>query len=140
MRGRRTKGATASAGTTVAVLARWDDHVWDESISANVKLALIDFRNILGVINMDTCKDGEPYFEDFLTTLKVMEEPKIFEPVVWLWICVDKDVELDLRQKIETSAFGEQYTVHYAEYIPAPFERLGAGHLHYRGFAHAIST
>jgi len=43
---------------------------------------------------------------------------------VWLWICGEKEVEVDLHQYIWTTTFGETYVVHYANYEPSLFEHI----------------
>lgn len=50
-------------------LGDWDSGVWDESTASVLKLAIMDFRNVPGVINMGSCKAGTPYFVDFLDNL-----------------------------------------------------------------------
>jgi len=79
-------------------LEMWGDNVWKELPCSMIKLAVVDFGQVLGVINKEEFKDGDPYFVNFLTYLKDDTEPGVTDPEVWLWICGEKDVEVDLQQ------------------------------------------
>ena len=105
-------------------LAKWNAGDWEDSTSLRIGLAVMDFRIILGVINKQISSHDSPYFEDFLETVSGMSEPEAMDPKVWLWICGEKDVEVDLVQFIRVSKYGETYTLYPSEYVPEAMERL----------------
>ena len=53
----------------------WGDHVWDNSMANSIKLALIDFQKIPGVINKEMAPKDVLYFLDFLDMAKKLTDP-----------------------------------------------------------------
>ena len=70
-------------------IGAWGDQVWDESVANSIKLAVMDFWNIPGVINKETAPKDAPYFLDFLDMAKKLMDPHPTDPAVWLWIIGD---------------------------------------------------
>jgi hypothetical protein len=106
-------------------LGDWDAHVWDGVVESGLKMAIIDFRNIPGVIYKGSGAGQASYFDKFLGILEEDKLPSLTDPDLWLWIAGEKDVELDLRGVIRTTTLGTTYTTKYADYIPSAFERIG---------------
>jgi hypothetical protein len=106
-------------------LTNWGARDWDEYVKASIKLAIIDFRNIPGILNKDTAPAEAPYYTDFLDKLKTQKEPSVTDPEAWLWICGDQGVDDDLRAKVRTGVFGQTYVPQYSQYKPIGVERLG---------------
>ena len=52
----------------------------------SIKLTVMDFWNILGVINKEMAPKDAPYFLDFLDMVKKLTDPRPTDPAVWLWI------------------------------------------------------
>ena len=102
-------------------LAPWGNGVWEPE-NVVIKLTLLDFRNIPGVINKETAPKESPYFEEFMGEILRLTDLAATDPVVWLWICGNEDVEDDLRIFMRSNVFGTAYEVTNAEYIPAPVE------------------
>ena len=63
--------------------AEWPSEVWDSS-GVDIKLAVMDFRNILGIINRETAPKESPYFDEFMDDLKQLADPGPTDPEVWL--------------------------------------------------------
>jgi hypothetical protein len=105
-------------------LSCWSPGVWEDGTNESLKLAVMDFRNIPGVINKDTAPADAPYFIEFLDILGEEKEPSLTDPEVWLWITGDKDVDDDLRAYIRNGTLGANYNTHFAQYVPAVVERL----------------
>ncbi len=72
------------------ILSLWGNNVRNDAIGDSLKLALIDFRNILGVINKETAPRDSPYFLAFMDLLMKLDDPCMTDPEVWLWICGDQ--------------------------------------------------
>jgi hypothetical protein len=106
-------------------MGEWDANVWDESVQSRIKMAIMDFRNIPGILNKGSSATDASYFEKFISILDEDAETDLSDPEVWLWIVGEKEVELELRSFIRTSGFGSSYSVRYAEYLPSAFERIG---------------
>jgi hypothetical protein len=106
-------------------LSKWGDGDWDDYVNASIKLAIIDFRNIPGVLNKETAPSDAPYYTDFLEKLKKQSQPALTDPEAWLWICGGEEVDDDLRAEIRTGVMGQTYVPQYSQYKPAGVERLG---------------
>ena len=65
--------------------AEWPSEVRDSS-GVDIKLAVMDFRNIPGIINRETAPKESPYFDEFMDDLKQLADPSSTDPEVWLWI------------------------------------------------------
>jgi len=50
---------------------------WDVANKDSLKLVVIDFQNILGVINKEIAPCDAPYFVDFSKKLKKLEHPAV---------------------------------------------------------------
>jgi len=59
-----------------------------------------------------------------MDALATLTNPEITDLEVWLWICKEKDVELELRNLIRL-LYGATYALYYVDYIPASFEFIG---------------
>ena len=105
-------------------ITTWTNNAWDGDMKDSIKFAVMDFCNIPKIINKETSSRDAPYFVDFLKKIKKLTDPAPTDLDVWLWICGDQDVDDDLRVEIRNGIFGSHYSTHYAEYIPAPVERL----------------
>jgi len=64
-------------------LGNWDQDVWDESISSKIKMVIMDYKNILGIINKNQMKDYQ-YYENFLTLLNKVADLATIDPKMWL--------------------------------------------------------
>ena len=106
-------------------LTKWLDGDWDEYVKASIKLEIIDFRNIPGILNKDTTSVETPYYTDFLEQLIKQNEPAITDPEAWLWITGDQMVDDYLRMEVRTRKLGEVYAPQYSQYKPRAVERLG---------------
>jgi hypothetical protein len=93
-------------------IGEWDTNVWQESTKTSLKMAIMDFQNIPGIINKLKSSDAAPYYENFLGTLETIVDPEVTDPNVWLWICGEKEVELGLCNYIRVSPYGKMFTVH----------------------------
>ena len=100
-------------------IGAWGDQVWDNSMANSIKLAVMDFRNIPGIINKETTPKDALYFLDFLDMAKKLTDLYPTDPAVWLWITGDQEVDNELRIYIRGGDFGATYIPHYVVYIPA---------------------
>jgi hypothetical protein len=96
----------------------WEDHVED------LKLAIIDFRNIPGFTTVKSSTVQSPFFEEFIQLLCSQSSPGITDPPVWMWICGYKDAEVMVSSFANTDRFRSEYEIKYAEYEPSKYERL----------------
>ena len=65
-------------------MGEWADNAWDESTNKSIKLAVLDFRNILGVLHKSTAPKDSPYYEEFMETVLNLTNPSLMDPQVWL--------------------------------------------------------
>lgn len=106
------------------ILSDWSDDAWSESIADQLKLAVMDFRMIPGALDQGTSSKETPYFYKFLSVFGNKTDPHITDPLVWLWICDDRNIESQIVHHIYHSELIEKYNVCHAEYVPAKYERL----------------
>ena len=66
------------------LMGDWADKVWDESTNKSIKLALLDFCNIPGVLHKSTAPKDSPYYEEFMETMSNLTDPCLKDLQVWL--------------------------------------------------------
>ena len=102
----------------------WEDGEWDDDHKESIKLGIMDFRNVPGVMDKDSAPEDSPYYQDFLERLKELEDPSITDPEVWLWITGDKTTDDHLRVEIRCKGIGEHYIPHFCQYVLSPYKRM----------------
>ena len=90
-----------------------------------MRLTLIDFRNIPDVLTKHVFSVTNPYFYDFMDSLRRRLEPPFERVHVWLMICEDKTQLIQVAHYVENNSVLTEYNMVYSVYIPAKFERLG---------------
>ena len=107
------------------LMGDWVDNAWNESMNKSIKLAVLDFCNIPGVLHKSTAPNDSPYYEEFMETASTLTDPSLMDPQVWLWITGDQEVDDQVRGYIRNGDIAASYASHYALYVPAvPAERL----------------
>ena len=101
------------------LMGDWADNAWDESMNKSIKLVVVDFRNIPGVLHKSTTPNDSPYYEEFMEIASTLTNPSLKDPQVWLWITGDPEVNDQVRGYIQNGDIAASYASHYALYIPA---------------------
>ena len=104
-------------------LGPWPENSW-ENVAHVLVLGIIDFRCVPGFTQANKTTVQRPYFEDITNVLQKQSQPKINEPLVWLWICGLKEAEIQVSTFAHKSIFTNVYELHYADYWPSSNERL----------------
>lgn len=82
------------------ILSDWSDDGWTKSVVEHLKLAVMDFRLIPGTFDQATSSKETPYFYEFLSVLGKKSDPHIMDPLVWLWICDNRNIESQIVHHI----------------------------------------
>ena len=101
----------------------WVLNSWS-TIRQDSKLGIIDFCCIPGVHNRSTASIGKPYFEKFLKLISLYGKPMLTNLLMWLFVCGDDDVYLQVKAFSQKSLLDEAFNLYPSEYIPAPFEDI----------------
>ena len=104
-------------------MGSWPANSW-ELTSENLKLAVLDFRRVLGFAAKESSTFQDPYFQQFMLMFMQSNCPNINEPPNWLWICGDKETELAIHNLSGHGMLTAKYIRKFSTYIPAKFERL----------------
>ena len=104
-------------------MGSWLANSW-ELTSENLKLAVLDFRRVPGFVAKGTTSFDNPYFMPFMDMFMQGDFPHINEPSAWLWICGDKETELQFHQLVGHDMLTTKYIKKFSTYIPAKFKRL----------------
>lgn len=109
----------AATGT----LGRWPANSWGSN--SPVRLGVIDFRFVPGYSRRATSGVLNPFFSDFMNTLKSGGMPGLTQPEVWIWICGDHEAEIQAYAEIANAPWVEHYDRFASAYIQGRYERLG---------------
>ena len=104
-------------------MGSWLANNW-ELTSENLKLAVLDFRRVPGFVAKGTTSFANPYFMSFMDMFMQANFSNINELPAWLWICGNKETELQLHQLARHGMLMAKYVKKFSTYIPAKFERL----------------
>ena len=104
-------------------MGSWPADSW-ELMSKNLKLVVLDFRQVPRFVAKGTTSFDNPYFMSFMEMFMQGDFPHINESPAWLWICGDKETELQLHQLAGHSMLTAKYVKKFSTYIPAKFEWL----------------
>ena len=88
-------------------------------------LGVIDFRRVPGILMKEDSTVTQPYFSDFMTSLRRRHDPSFEDIPVWLFMCGDKNELTHVVHFIQNDSVLDKYGLEYADYVLAPFERLG---------------
>jgi hypothetical protein len=113
------KAETNSLGT-------WPSDSW-QTLECNVKLGIIDFRNIPGFTAKSRSSDARPFFEEFMNMFSAKRQPLLTDLPAWLFICGDMVTFSQVEAFAAGPLLSEVYSAFPSEYVPAANERLG-GH------------
>ena len=95
-----------------------------ETTSEQLKLVVMDFRQLPGFTAKGEDSLEKPYFDMFMNSFVMADFPIVTEPPVWLWICGDKETELKATELASKAMFRANYVKKYATYEPAKFKWL----------------
>ena len=84
----------------------------------------MDFQRLPGFTGKGENSLKKPYFDMFMNMFVATDFPTMTEPLVWLWICRDKETELKATQLAGMAMFTANYVKKYSTYEPAKFEWL----------------
>ena len=104
-------------------MGSWPANSWELTLE-NLKLAVLDFRRVPGFVAKGTTSFDNPYFMTFMEMFMQGDFPHINEPPAWLWICGDKETELQLHQLAGHGMLTAKYVKKFSTYILGKFERL----------------
>ena len=104
-------------------MGSWPANSW-ELTSENLKLAVLDFRQVPGFVAKGTTSFDNPYFMSFMDMFMQGDFPHINEPPAWLWICCDKETKLQLHHLVGHGMLTAKYVKKFSTYISTKFERL----------------
>lgn len=107
-------------------LSTWASDTW-QTLGCNVKLGVVDFRNIPGFASKSRSSDARPFFEEFMTTFSTKGKPHLTDLPAWLFICGDMLSFSQVEAFANGPLLSEVYSAFPSEYVPAVNERLG-GH------------
>lgn len=127
---KKRKSFVAPTGTSyfrkynpvTGTLGSWPGNRWDDNKST--QLALIDFRTAPGQEKKPTADVTNPFFSDFMQTFQTQGMPGPSDPEVWLWICGNREAELQVYGQSDTLPFKEHYQKYESSYAPGKYERL----------------
>ena len=101
----------------------WLARSW-ETTCQNLSVAVMDFRRLPSFTGKGEDSLEKLYFDMFMNMFVATDFPIVTEPLVWLWICGDKEIELKATQLAGLAMFIANYVKKYSMYEPAKFERL----------------
>ncbi len=101
----------------------WPPRDWEEHKN-DLKLMVIDFRNIPGFTQAKKSIVDSPYFEEFMQTFERQDQPSMTDPPIHMWIAGYKDAEILVKAYANLPRFRDVYDISYSEYEPSKFERL----------------
>lgn len=90
-----------------------------------MKLGVMDFRYLLGVFNKEKSTVERPYFYNVLTAMQKKKKPLLEDIPVWLFIFSDQADQAQALYFVEGNKVLNTYSIHFADYYLAKFERLG---------------
>ena len=102
-------------------LESWPAGSW-ETTSENFSLVVLDFRQLLGFLGKEEGTLEKSYFEMFMNIFLTIDFPMVTEPLVWLWICEDKEMELMACHLARHAMFTANYVKKYTTYKTTKFE------------------
>jgi hypothetical protein len=103
-------------------LSQWPASSWKEY--PFVQLALVDFRFMPGYSRRSKSGVINPFFKDFLNTLKSAGMPDVTEPEIWLWICGDHEAQVQAFGELAIQPWIDNYDKEVTTYVQGKFERL----------------
>ena len=104
-------------------MGSWPANSWELTLE-NLKLAVLDFRRVLGFAAKESSTFQDPYFQQFMLMFMQSNCPNINEPPNWLWICGNKEMELAIHNLSGHGILTAKYVRKFSTYIPAKFEHL----------------
>ena len=103
----------------------WHPRAWTDDTTTDMTLGVIDFRRVPGIQMKEDSTVTEPYFSDFMTSLRRRHDPSFEDIPVWLFMCGDKNELTQVVHFIQNDLVLDKYGLEYANYVPTPLERLG---------------
>ena len=119
-------------------MGSWPANSWELTLK-NLKLAMLDFRQVPGFAAKESSTFQDPYFQQFMLMFLQSNCPNINEPPNWLWICGDKEMELAIHNLSGHGMLTANYIRKFSTYIPAKFERLENLHATHRNARALVS-
>jgi len=77
-----------------------------------LKLAIINIKNILDIINKTKSASTKLYYETLLGILEAKVDHVVSNLEVWLWTWREKEVEIDQQNNSQASLFKKTYSLH----------------------------
>ncbi len=97
---------------------------WTSTTRSEVKLGVIDFRTIPGVLQKEHSLVDKPFFYKVLTSMQKMKQSLLKEVKSWLFICTDEKDQAQVLTYVEKNEILKTFNMHCVDYYLTKNERL----------------